>query len=227
MKSMAKKLLLLCCILALCLTGCSEKASTVKYIPLTEQEASISQMVSDSLGIFQFTYAGDVQGYVLRLDTWFQSKRIRSDVLSYGGAEEETLSKLYLATKIARDENERVMGTQWLWKEEMETENTAFVRNLSDPLEIPFPDTWIAENFAWGFDYWRCEQKTTIEPNQSYALAAVVCDLFGDGIRTYEVATLVDDLSALQGNDGNEYMQILYLDTYASAQEAEAAAKAV
>ncbi len=208
------KLILLCCILALCLTGCAAGKSTVKFIPLTEQETVISKMISDNLGIFEFTYQSDVQGHVLHLDTWFQGACIGSEVLSFGG--NETLDKLYLAPKIIQDQNGQVTGTQWQWNL-----NGAVFYN---PLVIPFPETALAKSIGWGFNYWQCEKGAPLEANQSYVLAAGVCDLFGNGVHTYDCEVLANDLSIVQGDYGNEYMLILYLDTYATAEEAEAAA---
>ena len=213
MKHTARKIVLLCCILALCLTGCAAGKSTVKFIPLTEQEMAIGKMISDNLGIFEFTYQSDVQGHVLHLDTWFQGACIRSDVLSFGG--NETLDKLYLAPKVIQDQNGQFTGTQWQWN----LGGAVFY----NPLVIPFPEVALAENIGWGFNYWSCEKGAPLEANQSYVLAAGVFDLFGNGIHSYNCEALANDLSVVQVDDGNEYM-ILYLDTYATAEEAEAAA---
>lgn len=214
MKHTARKIVLLCCILALCLTGCAAGKSTVKFIPLTEQEMAIGKMISDNLGIFEFTYQSDVQGHVLHLDTWFQGACIGSEVLSFGG--NETLDKLYLAPKIIQNQNGQVTGTQWQWNL-----NGAVLYN---PLVIPFLETALAKSIGWGFNYWQCEKGAPLEANQSYVLAAGVCDLFGNGVHTYDCEVLANDLSIVQGDYGNEYMLILYLDTYATAEEAEAAA---
>lgn len=214
MKHTARKIVLLCCILALCLTSCAAGKSTVKFIPLTEQETAISKMISDNLGIFEFTYQSDVQGHVLHLDTWFQGACIRSDVLSFGG--NETLDKLYLAPKVIQDQNGQFTGTQWQWN----LGGAVFY----NPLVIPFPETALAKSIGWGFNYWQCEKGAPLEANQSYVLAAGVCDLFGNGVHTYDCEVLANDLSIVQGDYGNEYMLILYLDTFATAEEAEAAA---
>ena len=89
---------------------------------------------------------------------------------------------------------------------------------------IPFLETALAKSIGWGFNYWQCEKGAPLEANQSYVLAAGVCDLFGNGVHTYDCEVLANDLSIVQGDYGNEYMLILYLDTYATAEEAEAAA---
>ena len=86
MKRTVIKGLALCCVLALCLTGCG-KQSTVTGKPFVVDGASYYMNLTDSwFHGFEFDFQDDVQGMILSLEVWQNGVCTDKDVLAYGGA---------------------------------------------------------------------------------------------------------------------------------------------
>ena len=70
MQHRTQKLLLLCCILALCLTGCAASQSTVRGVQLSDREQKIAALGDYTVGVLEFSFQQDVQGFLWQREIW-------------------------------------------------------------------------------------------------------------------------------------------------------------
>ena len=92
MQHTVRKTLLLCCILAFCLTGCtadkSTDESTVRGVQLSDREKKIA-MLGDytAAGVLEFSCQQDVQGYLLQREIWKYGELTETGIMAYGGTD--------------------------------------------------------------------------------------------------------------------------------------------
>ena len=217
MKSMAKKLLLLCCILALCLTGCGGKASTVRGVQLTEREQRIAALAGDNAGVIEFSFAEDIQGMILQKEIWKYGQLQVANMVAYGGT--DTMQALYISHRRDRI-NEGIPEIRWeLLKAE---ENT--YSQVKPFVQIAFPECKDKE-FGCSSSFWGWDNKkpVTLEAGNSYILSVEAIDLLGDGWMGISCGAYAEQERFIKGND---CVILLRLDTFATAEEAEAEVEA-
>ena len=233
MKSTVKKLLLLGCVLALCLTGCGGKASTVRYVPFDEWDgkAAVLEMAPDMSplkGVLEFDFQEDVQGIAFYCDVWQDGQCIATTPQLRAGGTEQTKS---LCISIGMEDT----SCRWdLVEKGPEALDGGEVTNALLPLmetELPVAGKGSYGSKAAFIGKTIKNHTVRLKAGESYVLAAQIFDLNIDMEKedgNYYMHSDVDDVE-IDNLDLQkyEYAIVLRMDTYASAQDAEAAAKAV
>ena len=210
MKSMAKKLLLLCCILALCLTGCGGKASTVHGVQLTEREKNIAALAGGTVDVLEFSFADDIQGFILQTEIWKYGELLEANVITYGDT--DATQALYILHK----QKNRDGGIPEITWDIQRTQKNG--RSNGRFIQIAFPDCKDKEfglsSYFWGGD--------TLKVGSSYILSAENIHL-GKGLTALSCGAYAEQEQHIKDSD---CVILLRLDTFATAEEAEAEVEA-
>ncbi len=218
MKPTVKKLLLLCCVLALCLTGCGGKASTVRGVQLTEREQAIAALADGAVAGLEFAFQEDIQGFVLQREIWKYGNLMEPAVVAYGDT--DSLQALYICEK---QENNADNIRQIIWEGVLAEKETVQRIPLA---QISFPECKDNATFAQVTHIWGREEQEamTLQAGDSYILAVKCVDLNDDGMTGVRCGSYEEAQALLQEHD--DCVILLRMDTFATAQEAEAEAEA-
>lgn len=221
MKRTVMNVLALCCVLALCLTGCGTQ-STVTSKPFDADGADAYMNLTDSwFHGFELDFQDDVQGMILSQEVWQNGVCTDKDVLAYGGA--SGLQKYYLCSEKLQDaeSNQGITGNALsIWA--VQETNGGRVESEYAPVERWFPQTATAEYYD------TISKKQKLEAGKEYvlflqieqfdnAMPVVTCDNMNQ-------ATTVGKSYSEALKDCN-YVTILKLQCFATEAEAEDAVK--
>lgn len=219
MKRITMKLLLLCCILALCLTGCG-KQSTVTSKPFDADGASYYMNLTDSwFHSFAFDFQDDVQGMILMQEVWQNGVCTDQDVLAYGGA--GGLQNYYLCSQKLQDEEtgQKIAGNALaIWS--VEEVDGGHVEREFAPVERWFPQPATAEYYD------TLSKKQNLEAGREYVLFLQM-EQFDNGIPVVTCDTMNQAMAV--GKSYSEalqncaYAMVLKLQCFATEAEAEKA----
>lgn len=221
MKRTVIKGLALCCVLALCLTGCGTQ-STVTGKPFVVDGASYYMNLTDSwFHGFEFDFQDDVQGMILSLEVWQNGVCTANDVLAYGGT--EGLTGYYLRSeKLKQEESPYGFAGNALKIWAVHETTDSHVQSEYAPVERWFPQPATAESYD------AIDKKQKLEAGREYILFIqeeqlnngiheITCDGLNGGMKAGK--TYSDALKDC------EYITVLKMSTFATEAEAEEAAK--
>ena len=221
MKRTVMKVLALCCILALYLTGCGAQ-STVTGKPFDADDAEYYQKLANGwFHEFEFGFRDDVQGMVLTQEVWQNGVCTAKDVLAYGGA--GGTENYYLCSEKLQDEatGQELAGTALSIWTVSEVNDGRVERDLVS-LERWFPQPATAEYYD------TIGKKQPLEAGKEYVLFLQI-EQFDNGIPVITCDNL--NQAAAVGKSYHEalqdceYVTVLKLQCFATEAEAEEAAK--
>ena len=182
------------------LAGCSAPKSTVTSIELSEREKQIAALSSDGVaGVMEFDYTGEVRGALYYIEVREKEDCLKRERIIYGGASGE--QALYLLMEIDADSG----LCQWHMRKANENA-TAKLRTFEQTIPLDEENGW---GCSWSFLGGRYNQPVELVPGETYTLAE----------QTFDVSV---------GRDGvhgdSDYSILLLMDTFATEEEALAAA---
>ncbi len=212
MQHRTRKLLLLCCILALCLTGCAAGKSTVRGVQLSDREQKIAALGDYTVGVLEFSFQQDVQGFLWQWEIWKHGELAEANIAAYGGT--DTLETLYIGHKKGKN----VDGSPEITWEMLDAWKNGY-RKLSPTIQVAFPECkdkafGCASGF-WGQDN---TKPMALEAGKSYILSAETMDLMGDGWMGIPCGEYTAQEQFIKDSD---CVILLRMDTFATAEEAE------
>lgn len=212
------KLILLCCILALCLTGCAAGKSTVQYEQLRKGDQRVSLLNDGLMGALEFDFQDDIRGIVFYQEIWQNGQCIEAAPLLHAGPAEQ-ITSLYISIGME--------DTACRWD---------LVKNRSDgdtgSIMQPLIQTALPYDGNGSYGYKAVfigdnakNHTVRLDAGESYTLAAQIFDLNvniteenGDYFVQNNFGNLEADNLDFQNYD---YAIVLRMDTYTTAEEAE------
>ena len=221
MQHTVRKTLLLCCILAFCLTGCtadkSTDESTVRGVQLSDREKKIA-MLGDytAAGVLEFSCQQDVQGYLLQREIWKYGELAEESIAAYGGA--DSLEALYIGHKQEKNSE----GAPEITWELLRVRKDGYGKG-SPFLRVAFPECKDKE-FSWSSQFWgqNRTEPIVLEAGKSYILAVESIDLGNDGWMDVGCGEYAEQEQNIKDSD---CVILLRMDTFATAKEAKAEAE--
>ena len=221
MQHTVRKTLLLCCILAFCLTGCtadkSTDESTVRGVQLSDREKKIA-MLGDytAAGVLEFSCQQDVQGYLLQREIWKYGELTETGIMAYGGT--DSLEALYIGHK---QEVNSEGFPEFAWRI-LEARKSA-TRKFAPTIQVAFPE---GEDIicGWASDFLgrRSTEPIVLEVGKSYILSVESIDLGDDGWQDVWCGEYAEQEQNIKDSD---CVILLRMDTFATAKEAKAEAE--
>ena len=219
MKRTVMKVLALCCILALYLTGCGAQ-STVTGKPFDVEGAEYYLKLANGwFHEFEFDFQDDVQGMILAQEVWQNGVCTDEQIITYGGTGGKQSYYLY-SEKLQDEEKEPdFIGTTLSIWAVSEIDGGGQLGSKFAPLERRFPQVVTMEYYD------AISKEQTLEAGKEYVLFLQM-EQFGDEV----LAATCDDLNRAlaEGNGLDEllhncsYAIILKMSTFATEAEAEA-----
>lgn len=212
MKHTARKIVLLCCILALCLTGCAASQSTVRGVQLSDREQKIAALGDYTVGVLEFSFQQDVQGFLWQREIWKYGELVEANIAAYGGT--DTLEALYIAHKQGKNDD----GSPEITWEMLKAEKNGYSKG-SPAIQVAFPECKDKE-FGWASGFWGQDntKSMALEAGKSYILSAETMDLMGDGWMGIPCGEYTAQEQFIKDSD---CVILLRMDTFATAEEAE------
>lgn len=220
MQHTVRKTLLLCCILAFCLTGCtadkSADESTVRGVQLSDREKKIAMLGDYTVGILEFSLQQDVQGYLLQREIWKYGELTEESIAAYGAA--NSLETLYIGHK-QENNSEGIPEITW---EMLRVRNDGYSKG-SPFLRVAFPECKDKE-FGWSSGFWgeNSTEPIVLEAGKSYILSVEVIDLYNGNWKAVLCGEYTEQEQNIKDND---CVILLRMDTFATAKEAKAEAE--
>lgn len=217
MQHTVRKLLFFCCIMALCLTGCTTDESTVRGVQLSDREKNIAMLGDYTVGILEFSLQQDVQGYLLQREIWKYGELTEESIVAYGAA--DSLETLYIGHK-QENNSEGIPEITW---EMLRVRNDGYSKG-SPFLRVAFPECKDKE-FGWSSGFWgeNSTEPIVLEAGKSYILSVEVIDLYNGNWKAVLCGEYTKQEQDIKDND---CVILLRMDTFATAQQAKAEAEA-
>lgn len=217
MQHTVRKLLFFCCIMALCLTGCTTDESTVRGVQLSDREKNIAMLGDYTVGILEFSLQQDVQGYLLQREIWKYGELTEESIAAYGAA--DSLETLYIGHK-QENNSEGIPEITW---EMLRVRNDGYSKG-SPFLRVAFPECKDKE-FGWSSGFWgeNSTEPIVLEAGKSYILSVEVIDLYNGNWKAVLCGEYTKQEQDIKDND---CVILLRMDTFATAQQAKAEAEA-
>lgn len=217
MQHTVRKLLFFCCIMALCLTGCTADESTVRGVQLSDREKNIAMLGDYTVGILEFSLQQDVQGYLLQREIWKYGELTEESIAAYGAA--DSLETLYIGHK-QENNSEGIPEITW---EMLRVRNDGYSKG-SPFLRVAFPECKDKE-FGWSSGFWgeNSTEPIVLEAGKSYILSVEVIDLYNGNWKAVLCGEYTKQEQDIKDND---CVILLRMDTFATAQQAKAEAEA-
>ena len=217
MQHTVRKLLFFCCIMALCLTGCTADESTVRGVQLSDREKNIAMLGDYTVGILEFSLQQDVQGYLLQREIWKYGELTEESIAAYGAA--DSLETLYIGHK-QENNSEGIPEITW---EMLRVRNDGYSKG-SPFLRVAFPECKDKE-FGWSSGFWgeNSTEPIVLEAGKSYILSVEVIDLYNGNWKAVLCGEYTKQEHDIKDND---CVILLRMDTFATAQQAKAEAEA-
>ncbi len=222
MQYVARKLLLLCCLLALCLAGCSADKSadksTVCGVQLSDREKKIAMLADyTAAGVLEFSCKQDVQGYLLQREIWKYGELTEESIIAYGDT--DSLEALYVGHK-EKTNSEGAPEITWEMLRAGRNATSKFV----PAMQVAFPECKDKE-FGWASDFLgrSSTESIVLEAGRSYILSVELVDLGSGGWRGVGCGEYTEREQNIKDND---CVILLRMDTFATAQQAKAEAEA-
>ena len=212
------KIILLCCILALCLTGCAACKSTVQYEQLLKGDQRVSLLNDGLMGALEFDFQDDIQGIVFYREIWQTGQCIEAVPQLYAGPAEK-IASLYIS--IGMEDT----ACRWDLVENGSDGDTSSIMQPLIQTELPdggsgsygYKAVFIGDNAK--------NHTARLNAGESYTLAAQIFDLNvnitkenGDYFVQNDFGNLEADNLDFQNYD---YAIVLRMDTFATAEEVE------
>lgn len=216
MQHTVRKLLFFCCIVALCLTGCTTDESTVRGVQLSDREKNIAMLGDYTVGILEFSLQQDVQGYLLQREIWKYGELTEESIAAYGAA--DSLETLYIGHK-QENNSEGIPEITW---EMLRVRNDGYSKG-SPFLRVAFPECKDKE-FGWSSGFWgeNSTEPIVLEAGKSYILSVEVIDLYNGNWKAVLCGEYTKQEQDIKDND---CVILLRMDTFATAQQAKAEAE--
>lgn len=216
MQHTVRKLLFFCCIMALCLTGCTTDESTVRGVQLSDREKNIAMLGDYTVGILEFSLQQDVQGYLLQREIWKYGELTEESIAAYGAA--DSLETLYIGHK-QENNSEGIPEITW---EMLRVRNDGYSKG-SPFLRVAFPECKDKE-FGWSSGFWgeNSTEPIVLEAGKSYILSVEVIDLYNGNWKAVLCGEYTKQEQDIKDND---CVILLRMDTFATAQQAKAEAE--
>lgn len=217
MQHTVRKLLFFCCIMALCLTGCTTDESTVRGVQLSDREKNIAMLGDYTVGILEFSLQQDVQGYLLQREIWKYGELTEESIAAYGAA--DSLETLYIGHK-QENNSEGIPEITW---EMLRVRNDGYSKG-SPFLRVAFPECKDKE-FGWSSGFWgeNSTEPIVLEAGKSYILSVEVIDLYNGNWKAVLCGEYTKQEQDIKDND---CVILLRMDTFSTAQQAKAEAEA-
>lgn len=221
MKHTARKIVLLCCILALCLTGCAAGKSTVVYVPFDEWEGkeAVLEMMPDrssQRGVLEFDFQEDVQGIAFYCDVWQDGQCIAST------PQLRASSTAQIEALVVSQEMEDSL-CRWEFVEKNSDGYCTLATVLEQ--EVPTKKGGCGYSYSW---LGSSGKAADLQAGKSYILAQQYFDLTPI-VENGAFSTMTPSIDDAQSDSNKQleecdYAIVLRMDTFATAEEAEAAA---
>lgn len=219
MKQITRKLVVLFCVIALCLVGCS-RASTVTDKPFDIYGAQYyKNLLGGDLHAFNFSMRDDIGGIVLTQEVWQNGTCTDTALLSSG--ESRGLQSYYLFLERLQDEDSHVWRGNRLTIWSVVHKDDGEIQSKLGPAEYEFPKAAQSELFDTISS--SKNTKTKLEAGKSYILALWM-ESFGEGIDAQIRCKDFLQKDYQETLRDCNYAIVLRLDTYATEIEAEEAA---
>ena len=214
MKQRIVKLATLICIVMLLLTGCASQKSTVTSVELSEQETAIGQLYDGNVGILKFDFQDDVQGAVIYTEVWEKDKCVETQVRSCGRTGDK---ELYLSWEVDRQNAISRLRMH---------SRTEGVTRVHPVMERNVPCDKNSE-LAWSWAFLDGTTGNTVElkPGETYLLGWQAFDSTPEITENSSVSTVYGVLNVHERHKSqDDYTVMLLMDTFATEEEALAAA---
>lgn len=216
MKNTIRSIVALCCIMALCLTGCAAGKSTVQGVQLSDREKNIAALGDYRVGVLEFAFQQDIQGFIVQGEIWKFGELVKNDIVTYG--ENSSLEALYVAHKQETNSD----GSPEITWEMLKVEKNGYSKG-SPFAQLVFPECK-DNGFGWASSFWGQDsiKPMALEAGKSYILSAEAMDLTGDGFMGIPCGDYTAQEQCIKDSD---CVILLRMDTFATAEEAETEAK--
>lgn len=214
MKQRMVKWIALLCAMMFALTGCSAPQSTVTSVELSEQEKAIGRLFDGNVGILKFDFQDDVQGAVMYTEVWEKDKCVETNVWSLGGTGDK---ELYMSWEVDREKGQSILR--------MNT-RTEGATSVYPVMKRTVPGDNRAEwGWSWAFLDGTTGSPVALKPGETYLLGWQAFDTTPEVTENSSASTVYGVVNARERHKNqDDYTVILLMDTFATEEEALAAA---
>ncbi len=195
------------------LAGCSAPKSTVTSVKLSEQETAIGQLFNGDVGILKFDFQDDIQGAVMYTEVWEKDKCVETNVLSLGVAEDR---ELYLSWEVDREKGQSILRMN---------SRTEGVTRVYPVMTRMVPGDGKEWGWSRAFLDGTTDNAVELKPGETYLLGWQAFDTTPEVTESSSSSTVYGVLNAHERyNNQDDYTVMLLMDTFATEEEALAAA---
>jgi len=200
--------------LVLILTSCSAPKSTVTSIELSEREEAIGQMFNGNVGILKFDFRDDIQGAVMYTEVWEKDKCVETNVWSLGGTGDK---ELYMSWEVDREKGQSILRMN---------SRTEGATSVYPVMKKTVPGDNLEEwGWSWAFLDGTTGSPTELKPGETYLLGWQAFDTTPEVTEDSSVSTVYGVVNAYERHKNqDDYTVMLLMDTFATEEEALAAA---